>query len=249
MQVIFILWLRHLKHFWRSKSRVITALVQPILFLSALGFGLTPIFQRAGHGSYFQFIAPGVVGMSILFSAVATGGELIWDRQLGFLKVTLVAPVSRAELMIGRTLGGATIASAQGVIVILLCFLIGYRSAGFSVLPKALLYMILSSLLFTALGITVACLVSDFQGFQVVTNFLLQPMFLLSGALYPLGSISKVLLWIARVDPFAYGVDGIRGTLAGNSGYFGLYTDALFLGIASLALLGLGVYLFSRLRS
>jgi ABC-2 type transport system permease protein len=249
MQVIYSLWLRHLKHFWRSKSRVIAALLQPLLFLSALGFGLTPVFQRAGHGSYFQFIAPGIVGMSILFSAVATGGELIGDRQLGFLKVTLVAPVSRTELMIGRTLGGATIACAQGVIVILLCFLMGYRSASFSVLPKAFLYMILSSLLFTALGIAVACLVSDFQGFHVVTNFLLQPMFLLSGALYPLGNISKFLLWAAKLDPFAYGVDGLRGTLAGNSAYFGLYTDALFLGTASLATLGIGVYLFSRLRS
>lgn len=248
MATVYILWLRHMKHFLRSKARVLGSLVQPVLFLSALGFGLTPVFQRAGQGNYFEFLAPGVAGMSILFSAVATGGELIWDRQLGFFRITLVAPVSRAALMIGRTFGGATVSTLQGVVVILICYLMGFRPASLSALLLAFGFMILNALLFTALGIAIACVVSNFQGFQVVTNFILQPMFLLSGALYPLTRISKGLLWIACIDPFAYGVDGMRGVLLKNSSHFGLLTDITLLVALTMMLLSAGIYFFIRLR-
>ncbi len=127
MSVIYMLWLRQLKRYMRSKARIVGSLGQPLLFLLALGFGFGPIFQRAGQGNYIQFLAPGVMAMTVLFTAIFSGIELIWDRQFGFLKETLVAPVPRLTIMIGRTLGGATVAPIQGVIVVVICLFAGFR--------------------------------------------------------------------------------------------------------------------------
>src|SRR6266567_8242919 len=120
MTTIYILWLRQLKRYVRSKPRILASLGQPLLFLLGLGFGFGPIFQKAGQGNYIQFLAPGVICMTILFTAIFSGIELIWDRQFGFLKETLVAPVSRLTIMLGRTLGGATVACFQGLIVLVM---------------------------------------------------------------------------------------------------------------------------------
>src|SRR5271157_649306 len=125
--VIYILWKRQLIRYFRSKSRMVGSIAQPLLFLLALGFGFSSVFQQAGEGNYFQFLTPGIISMAILFTAVFTGIEIIWDRQFGFLKETLVAPVSRLEIMIGRTLGGATVATLQGIIVFILAMIFGFR--------------------------------------------------------------------------------------------------------------------------
>src|SRR5579872_2510789 len=151
MSTIYILWLRQIKRYTRSRSRIIGALGQPLLFLVALNYGFGTIFKQAGQGNYIQFLGPGVIGMTILFSSIFSGIELIWDRQFGFLKETLVAPVSRINIMIGRTLGGATVATFQGIIVFLLAMLFGFRPDNWLLLPVALLFMLLVALLFTAL--------------------------------------------------------------------------------------------------
>src|SRR5271163_3206426 len=177
MSAIYILWLRALKRYVRSRARVIGSLGQPLLFLLALGFGFGPIFQRAGQGNYIQFLAPGVIAMTILFTAIFSGIELIWDRQFGFLKETLVAPVPRILIMIGRTLGGATIAMIQGLIVVVICFAVGFRVTDYSQLPVAIVVMILIAIMFTALGTAIASILSDFQGFQLIMNFLVMPIF------------------------------------------------------------------------
>ena len=127
MGVIYVLWLRQIKRYFRSRARIIGSLGQPLLFLLALGFGFGPIFQRAGQGNYIQFLAPGVIAMTVLFSGIFNGIELIWDRQFGFLKETLVAPVPRVTIMIGRTLGGATTSVMQGLIVVIACAIVGFR--------------------------------------------------------------------------------------------------------------------------
>src|SRR5581483_235922 len=142
-----------------------------------------PIYQKAAHGNYMQFIAPGVISMSILFTAVFSGIQIIWDRQFGFLKETLVAPVSRLSIMFGKTLGGATIATIQGVIVLLLTVAVGFRPHIVS-LPLAFLFMFLIAMLFTAIGVAIASVLQDMQGFQLIMNFLVQPLFFLSGALF-----------------------------------------------------------------
>jgi ABC-2 type transport system permease protein len=247
MNAIYILWLRQVKRYVRSKPRIIASLGQPLLFLIALGFGFGPIFQRAGQGNYIQFLAPGVIGMTILFTAVFSGIELIWDRQFGFLKETLVAPVPRLMVMIGRTLGGATVAMIQGLIVVLICFAAGFRVTNYKGLPAAILFMLLVSIMFTALGTAIASVLSDFQGFQLVMNFLVMPIFFLSGALFPLAGLPKLLDVIASIDPLSYGVDGLRLALVGIS-HFGLTLDLVVLSIICAALLGTGSYLFSKIQ-
>src|SRR5579862_786983 len=130
MHVIYMLWLRQLKRYVRSRSRIVASLGQPILYLVALGFGFGPVFRKAGQGDYIQFLTPGVVGMTVLFTSVFAGIELIWDRQFGFLKETLVAPVPRLVIMFGRTLGGATVAVIQGMILLAICLAVGFRVGG-----------------------------------------------------------------------------------------------------------------------
>jgi ABC-2 type transport system permease protein len=247
MSAIYILWLRGVKRYLRSTPRIIASLGQPLLFLLALGFGFGPIFQKAGQGNYMQFLAPGVIAMTILFTAVFSGIELIWDRQFGFLKETLVAPVPRILIMIGRTLGGATVSLIQGAIVVVICFGAGFRVTNFRTLPIAMVVMILIAIMFTALGTAIASVLSDFQGFQLIMNFLVMPIFFLSGALFPLANLPKVMDVVASIDPLSYGVDGLRGALIGNP-YFGLTFDMMILSIITVALLGAGSYLFSRIQ-
>ena len=248
MNAIYVLWLRQMKRYFRSRARIIGSLGQPLLFLVGLGFGFGPIFQRAGQGSYLQFLAPGVIGMTILFSGVFSGIELIWDRQFGFLKEVMVAPVPRLTIMIGRTLGGATVSLLQGMLVVAICLIAGFRPAGWTALPYALLFMVLIALMFTAMGTAIASVLADFQGFQLVMNFLVMPMFFLSGALFPLNNIPWGLKVAATVDPLSYGVDGMRAALIGGAAHFGAATDLAVLSVLTAGLLILGSYLFSRIQ-
>jgi ABC-2 type transport system permease protein len=247
MSVIYILWLRQLKRYSRSRARIVGSLGQPLLFLLALGFGFGSIYRRAGQGDYIQFLAPGVIAMTILFTSIFTGIELIWDRQFGFLKETLVAPVPRILIMIGRTLGGATVALIQGVIVVVICLLAGFRVHDASHLPLACLFMALTALMFTAVGTAVASLLTDFQGFQLIMNFLVMPIFFLSGALFPLTNVPRAIEIIAGIDPLSYGVDGLRYSLIGIA-HFGPATDLAVLSAVTALLLILGGYLFSRIQ-
>lgn len=245
MNAIYILWLRQLKRYFRSRSRIVGSLGQPLLFLVALGFGLGPVFARAGQGNYLEFIAPGIVSMSILFTAIFSGIEIIWDRQFGFLKETLVAPIPRWQIMVGRTLGGATVATLQGIIVLLLSLIFGFRVETLTLIPQMLIFMILIALLFTALGTAIASILEDMQGFQLIMNFLVMPFFFLSGALFPLNGIPKALQIIASIDPLSYGVDGLRGAIT-NVFHFGLSIDLTVLTLTTFILIGIGTYLFSK---
>ena len=243
---IYILWLRQIKRYLRSPARIAGSLGQPLLFLVALGFGFGPIFQKAGGGDYVQFLVPGVIAMSILFTSVFTGVEIIWDRQFGFLKETLVAPVSRITIMVGRTLGGATISVFQGCVVLLLATIFGFRFSPVMLLP-ALLFMLLIALLFTALGTAIGSVLEDMQGFQLIMNFVVMPLFFLSGALFPLEGLPRVLSVITRLNPLSYGVDGLRGTLV-SAAHFGLGMDLGILATITAFLLILGSYLFSKIQ-
>lgn len=247
MRTIYILWLRQLKRYLRSRSRIIGSLGQPILFLVALGFGLGPVFQKAGQGNYIQFLAPGIIAMSVLFTSVFSGIEIIWDRQFGFLKETLVAPVSRMEIMIGRTLGGATVAMIQGCIVFGISFFAGFRPTSVGSMGLTFAYMFLTAILFTALGTAIASELDDMQGFQLIMNFLIMPLFFLSGAIFPLTNLPSVLKIIVSIDPLSYGVDGMRGALDGIS-HFGLTTDFAVLAIMAIVVLAIGSYLFSKIQ-
>jgi ABC-type multidrug transport system, permease component len=193
MSAIYVLWLRELRRYIRSRAQIAASLGQPLLYLVALGFGLGPVFQKAGQGSYVQFVAPGIISMAVLFSSVFSGMGLLWDRQFGFLKETLVAPVPRLHIMLGKTLGSATVAVIQGLLVATVCFIAGFRAVNFKVLPLALLFMVLIACLFSALGTAIGSVLQNIQGFQLIMNFLVMPIFFLSGALYPLNNLPKAL--------------------------------------------------------
>ncbi len=241
------MWLRELKRYLRSKSRMIGSLGQPILFLLALGYGLGPTFQKAGQGNYINFLAPGIIGMSIIFTSIFSGIQVIWDRQFGFLKETMVAPVSRFNIMIGRTLGGATIATIQGIFVLCLALIPGFRPQNWLSIFPLILVMLLVGTMFTALGTAIASQLEDMQGFQLVVNFLVMPLFFLSGALFPLSGLPTALVILTKFDPLSYGIDAFR-VLLSNSGHYTLSFDIIVLCVITFTFLSVGSYLFSKIQ-
>lgn len=247
MSAIYIMWLRELKRYVRSRAQIVASLGQPILYLVALGFGLGPVFQKAGQGNYVQFVAPGIIAMTVLFSSVFQGVGLLWDRQFGFLKETLVAPVPRIQIMLGRTLGAATVACIQGTLVSIVCLIAGFRPAHWTDVPLAFGFMILIASLFAALGTAIGSVLQNIQGFQLIMNFLVMPIFFLSGALYPLKNLPAAMKVVTRLDPLAYGVDGLRSVLIADT-VFGPLMDVGVLFVCAAALLILGSRLFDKIQ-
>ncbi len=247
MTAIYMLWLREVKRYTRSKVQILASLGQPVLYLLALGYGLSPVFRRSGEGSYVQFVAPGIISMTVLFSAMFSGIALLWDRQFGFLKETLVAPVPRVHIMIGRTSGAATTAMLQGLLVAVVCVVAGFRPVSLSMVPLALGYLALIALLFAALGTTIGSSIKDMQGFQMVMNFLVLPIFFLSGALFPLRGLPAVLAALTSIDPLSYGVDGLRSALIAQS-HFGFTTDAAVLISLAVVVVCLGAWRFTKIE-
>ncbi len=247
MGAIYILWLRELKRYVRSRVQIVVSLGQPCLYLLALGFGFGPVFHQAGHGSYLQFMAPGVIGMTVLFSSVFSGIAMLWDRQFGFLKETLVAPVSRLQIMAGRTLGGATVASIQGMLILVICLIAGFRPHSWTSIPLAMAFILTIAIVFSALGTAIGSSLKDMQGFQLIMNFLVMPIFFLSGALFPLANLPRVMAVITQLDPLSYGVDGLRGALI-QSWHFGPFIDFSILAAIAALFLGTGAYLFSKIE-
>jgi ABC-2 type transport system permease protein len=247
MSTIYIMWLRQMIRYFRAPPRIIAAVAQPLLYMIAFGFGFGTLFRMAGQGDYIAFLSPGIIAMTILFTAIFSGMELIWDRQFGFLKETLVAPVSRLSVMIGRTAGGATVATFQGLIVLVIAIAFGFKPHWLMLIP-AVATMFLVAFMFTALGTWFATMLADFQGFQLILNILVMPMFFLSGAMFPLDTVPAGMRVAAQLDPLAYGVDAFRGLLGGES-HFGLPLCFAVLGALTLAILLLSSRSFSRIEA
>ncbi|MGH9477238.1 MAG: ABC transporter permease [Terriglobales bacterium] len=247
MRALNTLCARQLKRYIRSPARIVGSLGQPVIFLLALGFGIGAVFARAGAGNYFTFLAPGIIAMGIMFTAVFSGIEIIWDRQFGFLKETLVAPVSRLEIVLGRVLGGAIVAVLQGVAVFIVCLFFGFRIHHWLWLPLALAFMFLISLLFTSIGTAIGSVLRDMQGFPLVMNFLVMPLFFFSDALFPMKGLPPVLEGALRLNPVTYGVDGLRGAFS-TTFTFSIATDFAVLAVLTGILLALGSWLFARIQ-
>jgi len=247
MRAIYILWLRQIKKYLRSKARIVGSLGQPILFLLAFGFGFGPIFAKAGAGNYIDFLAPGIIGMAIIFSAMFAGIEVIWDRQFGFLKETLVAPVSRSSIVLGRTLGGATIALFQGLVVFIISLFIGFKPFSYAHLPLVLIVMFLVAILFTAIGTAIATRMRDMQAFPIIMNFIMMPLFFLSGALFPLEGLPQGLGTVVKYNPLSYAMDALRGLFSGVY-HFSLSFDLLITVSVTILFLAIATILFTRIE-
>jgi ABC-2 type transport system permease protein len=246
---IYTIWLRDVRRFVRDRPRMIGSLAQPTLFLlvlgTGLGHGLVKGTARAGGGEgYMAFIFPGIVAMTILFTSAFSAISVIWDREVGFLKEVLVAPVARWAVTVGKVLGGATVAVAQGCIMLLLAPLAGV-SLGPVTLVTLLPVMFLVAFAMTAMGLAAAARMRSMQGFTVIMNFMVLPIFFLSGAMFPLEGLPTWMEVLVHADPLTYGVDALRGVTAGTFDRPPL-ADLGVMAAFGAGMLGLSVLAFSR---
>jgi len=215
---IYAIWLRETMTFWREKGRIIGMVGQPLLYLLILGNGITAGMKlnSAASVGYIQFLYPGVIAMSILFTSVFSAISIIWDREFGFMKEVLVAPVPRWGVAMGKAFGGATVAMAQAIIMVAMAPFVGISLTVLVVL-KLLVLSFLMSVAVTSLGIAVASRMTSMQSFQMVMNFLVMPIYFLSGAMFPLTTAPTWLKALMTVDPLTYGVDAIRNVVFSNT--------------------------------
>ncbi|HMK35618.1 MAG TPA: ABC transporter permease [Desulfomonilaceae bacterium] len=227
---VYTLWLREMKRFKRNRSRLFGSMALPVLFLLVLGSGFSGFFQYRSGVSYIQFIGPGIIGMQLLFSSMFGGLTVLWDKQFGFLKEILVAPISRIGIMAGTTLGTVTTSMAKAMVFLIALIVGGLVKADPAGVALALVYMFLISAAFVSLGIAFAARMSDPHGFQLVMNFLIMPVFFLSGALFPLENLPGWLTVLTRANPLTYGIDGMRFALGGFSLFSPVWDLAALLG-------------------
>lgn len=245
---IYTIWLREMKRFVRTKSRIVASLALPFFFLAFLGMGLNASFVFPGLPpgmDYIDFLTPGIIGMIILFSSMFAGISVIYDRQFGFLKEIMVAPVSRTSIVMGRILAGITTGVFQAVAVLLLSLLLGFSVISIGGVLLSLVFIVLISTAFVATGLAFASRMEDMHGFQLIMNFFIMPIFLLSGALFPLENLPGFLVILSYINPMTYGVDGLRSALIGVAQIPMLVNIGVLIGF-SLLMLGIGTYLFSK---
>ena len=247
MSEIYILWWRQMKRYLRTRSRIFGTIGQPVLFLLALGYGLGAVFEQAGQGDYLQFLVPGIILQTLLFSGVFWGIQILFDKRFGFLKEMLVAPVPRVKILLGNALGGTTISIIQAIMVFIVAFAFGFRPQSWALLPLAFLIIVVLSLTLTSFGAGLASMVEDFQGFQAINNFLIFPLFFLSSALYPLSGVPKVLEVLTSINPLSYGVDALRYTTIHQT-HFGLGKDLIVIAVALVVCVVFAVNRFNRIQ-
>jgi ABC-2 type transport system permease protein len=230
LRAVYIIWYRDVLRFWRDRMRVAASFAMPVLYLLVFGTGLgsslrgaSGAFGASGIG-YQQFIFPGIIGMSVLFTSIFGAMSIVWDREFGFLKEVLVAPINRAAVAIGKTLGGATQALIQGVILLIFAPIAGVQLTVVGVLELIPLIFVLAFSL-SALGVAIGARMRSMQGFQMVTQFIMMPMFFLAGALFPLQGLPAWMTVLTRLDPASYGVDPLRRTVLGAAGVPARLTD------------------------
>jgi len=239
---IYILWKREVIRFFRAKSRVVGTLAMPFFFLVILGSGFSPNYPQSGGERYINILAPGMICMVLLFSSIFSGIRVLMDKEFGFLKEIMVAPISRISIMIGITLGGMTTSIIQAFLLLGISLLLGAQINLYGI-PTAVLFMLLISASFVALGIAIASKMEDMHGFQLINNFLVMPLLLLSGALLPINF--GEWNFITYLDPLTYGVDAMRVSLTNTPG-MPLWLDfAVLAGFCAVCILA-GAFLFSQ---
>jgi ABC-2 type transport system permease protein len=241
---VYAIWLRDMKAMLRERSRLISSLMRPILWLIIMGNGLRPAMQNVTGVDYTQFIFPGVVGMTLIFTAIHSATSIIWDREFGFLREVMVAPISRGAVVLGKVLGGSTQATVQGITTLLFAPLVGLFPTPIQVV-KTILLMFLIAFSLTSLGILIASRMTSFEGFGSISNFVVLPMYFLSGAIYPLDGLPLWLKALTLINPLSYGVDVMRGQII-QVYHFSLATDILAISLFGTFMLFLAIPMFSR---
>ncbi len=247
LQAIYVLWLRQMKRFIRAPSRIIGTIVQPLFLLVILGLGLGSAVFPSIETNFLNFLAPGIIAMAIMMSSIFTGVSVLWDRQFGFLQEVLVAPVSRFSIILGRTFGGATLALVQGFVILGIALFMGAVVPGLANLALTVLIMVLLTFAAVGMGLITASVIKDYEGFQVISNLILLPLFFLSSAFFPIShDWPGWLQTITLFNPLFYMVDGTRGALTGANNLFSPYFDLGIIILMCIVLWAVGSYLFNR---
>jgi len=249
-KAIYTIWLREMKRFLRSKPRIIGTIATPFMFLAILGVGLSSSFSAPGSGNYLSFLSPGIIGMSLLFTSIFAGMSVIVDKQFGFMKEILVAPVSRTSIALGKILGSGTVSLLTAFMILVIAVVIGGISLdSLSVLSivTVIAFMILTAFVFVSIGLIIASRMKDTEGFSLIMNFLVMPVFLLSGAFFPATGVPGWMKVLVYANPLFYSVDGMRGALIGSSSVPILVDLGIMFGL-SVLLIVLASYMFGKME-
>jgi len=244
-KAIYILWIRDLKRVWRFKSELFGPVMTPLMFLVFLGFGLkgASLPGIPANVKYIDFIMAGVIGMTLLFNSMFGGMDILWDKEMGFMKEVMISPVPRIYIFIGRLAASSTISIIESFIILLLSMIMGFKFPSFPSMMLVLVFMLLTSFTFIGLGMAVASRMKSLQGFPIIMNFVIFPLFFLSGAFYPIGSLPKIIRPLCYLDPLTYGVEGMRFAFIKISGLPVLLSFAVLLIVCTIVIL-IGSYLF-----
>lgn len=246
VQTVYTMWLREMIRFSRSKSRIIGSLATPLFFLVILGAGYSAM--PGGGVLNKTFLAPGLIGMSVLFASLMGGVSIIWDREFGFLKEILIAPVSRFFVALGKAIGGVTTAMIQGILIMVIAWFLGVEYVSIWGVFAAIIVMFISGIGFIGLGIALASKIESHEGFQMVMSFLTMPLVLLSGAFFPISSLPVWLKVLVYANPLTYGVEALRWCLLGNSTVSIEISIGVLL-IFAVLMIGFGGKLFGKMRA
>ena len=246
---IYTLWKREVLRFLRERTRLISSVITPVLWLIIFGTGLGLSMGRNTGYNYQEFIFPGIIGQTLLFTAMFMGISVIWDKQFGFMKEILVAPISRVSIYIGKMLGTGTSSMIQGIIVLLLGFLIGIPLS-LVMCAEIIPLMILITIGVVCIGLTIASILNSLENFGAIMTFVNMPMFFLSGALFPVATLPWWLKWVFYINPLTYDVDALRAITMGSqwTTIFPLWADLLIIVVFDVAMIIIGSYLFSRTK-
>ncbi len=245
--VVYVMAAREFKKFIREKSRLVSTLARPLIWLFLVGGGMSRFVSPYAGKSYMQFIFPGILGMTILFSSIFSSISIIWDKEFGFMKEILVAPVSRLSIVVGKALSGTIISTLQAAIILMVFPLLGIKLGVLAIL-NTIAVAVLLSFCISSFGIVIATFYESFESFSVIMNFIVMPMFFLSGAMYPVTGLPPILRIVSKLNPFTYGIDALKHAVFSDTRItdFSIFMDLGVLVVLSAVFVTISGFLFER---